>query len=192
MKYGYIRVSSKQQNLARQLEIMKKEEIPENHIFADKASGKNMQREKLEKLLGAVREGDKIVVADITRLGRNMCDIVNLIDKLDKQKIHVVSIKEGMDTSTATGKMIIQIFGAFSEMERENIRERQRQGIEIAKREGRIKGRPKAKCDNFMGVYRQYLQQDISIEQAVKLLECSKSTFYRRIREYKDSEIIDF
>lgn len=192
MKFGYVRVSSKDQNTERQLEAMEKEGIRPENIYEEKASGKNMERPQLQLLLDKVREGDKIVVDDVTRLGRNMCDIVNLIDKLNKEKVYIVSIKEGVDTSTEFGQMMINFLGALSEMERKNIRERQRQGIEIAKREGRMTGRPKCKCENFERVYGQYLEGQISMQQALKLLECSKSTFYRRIIEYKDNQIIDY
>ena len=192
MKYGYVRVSTKEQNTDRQLEDMEKENIPKENIFVDKLSGKDMERPQLKLLLDKVKKGDKIVVDDITRLGRNMRDIVNLIDWLDKKEVYVVGLKENVDTYSEYGKMMINLLAALSEMERKNIRERQRQGIEIAKRKGKMTGRPRCKCEDFDGVYGQYINGDISMQQALKLLECSKSTFYRRIREYKDNEIIDY
>lgn len=192
MKYGYARVSSRGQNLARQLEIFKKKGIRPENTFEEKISGKNMERPQLGMLLDKVTDGDTIVVTDITRLGRNMRDIVNLIDRLNKRKVYIVSIKEGVDTSTEYGKMMINLLSALSELERENIRERQKQGIEIAKREGRMTGRPRCKCEDFDMVYSQYLDGKISMQQALKLLRCSKSTFYRRIKDYKDNEVIDF
>ena len=100
----------------------------------------------------------------------------------------MISLKEGLDTSSSQGKMMISLLGVFSEMERKNIRERQRQGIEIARREGRLKGRPRCKCEDFKIVYKQYENGDISIQQALKLLDCSKSTFYRRIKEYSERQ----
>ena len=188
MKYGYVRVSSKEQNLARQMETMEKAKISPQNIYAEKVSGKDMERPELKKLLNVVKEGDSIVVEDITRLGRNTLDILKIIDTLEQEKVYVISLKEGLDTSSSQGKMMISLLGVFSEMERKNIRERQRQGIEIARREGRRKGRPRCKCEDFKIVYKQYENGDISIQQALKLLDCSKSTFYRRIKEYSERQ----
>lgn len=183
MVYGYVRVSSNTQNLARQLEIMKANSIEDGQIFQDKASGKDMERTQLKALLNVLVAGDRVVVADITRLGRNMKDIVMLMDDLDKKGITIVSLKEGVDTSNEMGRMLINLFGVFSQYERECIRERQRQGIELAKREGRMKGRPRVECKGFDSVYEKYEQHIIGLEDCCKLLGCSRATFYRRIKE---------
>ncbi len=192
MRFGYIRVSSKMQNLDRQEEAMKAAGIEPDNIYREKESGRDMEREVLKELLGKVREGDSIVVVDITRLGRNTKDIVNLMDELDKKGIIIISLKEGVDTSTPMGKTIITVLGAFSQMERELIRQRQKEGIEIAKRQGRFTGRPKSKIENFDKVYEQYMNNQISMEQATKLLECSRATFYRRVREYEENRPLNF
>lgn len=207
MKYGYARVSSKEQNLQRQLETLGKEGISEKHIYKEKASGKDMEREELKRLLEVVKRGDVIVVADITRLARNLHDTVNLISRLEIQGVSVQCVKEGLQTSNEMGKMLIHFLSIFSEMERNYIKERQRQGIEIARREGRIKGRPRINCDDFNKIYQRYLGGTLSMNEALKLLGCSKATFYRRKKEYEkqqneqllkkiqqniDDEIIDF
>lgn len=192
MRYGYIRVSSEEQNLARQIDDMEKVGIPKENVYSEKKSGKDMDRVALQDLIKVVRSGDSITVTDITRLGRNMRDIVNLVDDLDKRCVTIISLKEGVDTSTQIGKVLITVLGAFSQMEREAIKERQRQGLMIAKREGRLLGRPKKPTDNFEHVYQQYLNNQISMEQALKLLECSRATFYRRALQYNDSQIIPF
>lgn len=192
MKFGYIRVSSEEQNLQRQVEAMQEAGITMDKVFSDKKSGKDMEREALKQLLSIVREGDCIHVVDITRLGRNTKDIVTLIDDLDKKGITIISIKEGVNTSTPTGKLIITIIGALSEMERANIKERQREGIAIAKREGRFNGRPRKPMEDFENVYKQYINNQISMDQALKLLECGRATFYRRAQQYNDNKVLDF
>lgn len=190
MKYAYVRVSTIEQNMARQMEIMEKANIAMENVYSEKKSGKNMEREELQKLLSIARIGDSITVADISRLGRNMRDIVNVVYDLDKRGISIVSIKEGVDTSTELGRTFVMIAGIFAEMERNAIRERQMQGIAIAKREGRMKGRPKKSCPEFERVYMQYQNGSISLEQLLKLLDCSKSTYYWRIKQYEDDKTI--
>ena len=188
MKYGYVRVSTKEQNLARQLEQMKNIGIPDDCIFQEKKSGKNLQREEFKRLLDRVREGDCITVTEISRLGRNMRDIVNVLYDLESRGVNIISIKEQIDTSTAMGKILFNIAGILAEIERESILDRQKQGIELAKRDGRMTGRPKCECKEFEKVYRQYEEGKIDLEQVLKLLDCSSSTFYRRVRDYKEKQ----
>lgn len=190
MKYGYIRVSTERQNTARQREAMDRAGILKDNVYEEKKSGRDLEREELQRLLKVVRSGDSITVVEISRLGRNTRDIVNVVYDLNNKGIKLISIKEGIDTSTEMGKVFVTLAGIFAELERDNIRERARQGIEIAKREGRIIGRPKKKCEDFARVYGQYRDNKISLEQALKLLGCSKSTMYRRIRQYEDSKFI--
>lgn len=191
MRYGYIRVSSEEQNLARQQEAMEKEGIASEKVYCEKKSGKDMEREELQQLLKVVNMGDSITITDITRLGRSIRDIVNLVYDLDKKGITIISIKDNINTSTEIGKVFIMITGIFAEMELNAIKERQRQGIEAAKKAGRFTGRPRIKMDNFEQVYQQFFNNQISLDQALKLLECSRATFYRRVQQYDDNKVLD-
>ena len=140
-RYGYIRVSSKEQNLARQQVEMQKLNLA--YIFEEKASGKNVDRPELQKMLSILSEGDTVVVLSIDRLARKTKDLLELVDLFKKKGINFISLKENIDTSTPTGMFIITILGALSELEREYIRERQRQGIAIAKTQKNIKAEGK-------------------------------------------------
>ncbi len=141
-RIGYVRVSTFEQNTQRQLE-----QVPVDRIFTDKASGKDAQRPELESLLAFVREGDTVVVHSMDRLARNLDDLRRLVQKLVKRGIHIEFIKEhltftGEDSPMAT--LMLSVMGAFAEFERSLIRERQREGIALAKQRGAYRGRKKS------------------------------------------------
>jgi DNA invertase Pin-like site-specific DNA recombinase len=188
---AYIRVSTSEQNPARQKEMIMNYGIPEERIYCEKISGKNMDRPVLKKMLGALRANDTVVVASLDRLGRNTRDLLNLIEEFNKKKVRFVSLKENIDTSTPTGKFFLTIMAAIAEMEYTTIRERQMAGIELAKQEGRINGRPRVKEDNFETHYQQYKRGQITVTQAAKLSNISKATFYRRMKEYEDKKMLN-
>ena len=191
-RYGYIRVSSKEQNLARQQVEMQKLNLA--YIFEEKASGKNVDRPELQKMLSILSEGDTVVVLSIDRLARNTKDLLELVDLFKKKGINFISLKENIDTSTPTGMFIITILGALSELEREYIRERQRQGIAIAKTQKKYKGRKERKIPNFEEMTKRVRSGNMSVEEASKLLCISRSTYYRRLKKLEelDNEVIDF
>lgn len=191
-RYGYIRVSSKEQNLARQQVEMQKLNLA--YIFEEKASGKNVDRPELQKMLRILSEGDTVVVLSIDRLARNTKDLLELVDLFKKKGINFISLKENIDTSTPTGMFIITILGALSELEREYIRERQRQGIAIAKTQKKYKGRKERKIPNFEEMTKRVRSGNMSVEEASKLLCISRSTYYRKLKKLEaiDNEVIDF
>lgn len=188
---AYIRVSTSEQNPARQKEMIMNYGIPEERIYCEKISGKNMDRPVLKKMLGALRANDTVVVASLDRLGRNTRDLLNLIEEFNKKKVRFVSLKENIDTSTPTGKFFLTIMAAIAEMEYTTIRERQMAGIELAKQEGRMNGRPRVKEDSFETHYQQYKRGQITITQAAKLSNISRATFYRRMKEYEDKKMLN-
>ena len=141
MKVGYVRVSSLEQNTARQGKIMKN--LGVEKIFTEKVSGKDTNRPELIRMMEFVRQGDTLIVESISRFARNTKDLLELVEQLEKKQVQFVSQKESIDTSTPTGKFMLTIFGAVAELEREYIRERQKEGIELAIKEGRFNGRPK-------------------------------------------------
>ena len=145
MKVMYQRVSTTDQNLARQHQWAVRNNVERE--FADKCSGKNANRPELEKMLAFVREGDVVIVESIDRLARNVKDLLEIVDQLKKKGVQFISIKENIDTETPTGKFCLTLFGSLAELEKDTIKERQREGIELAKQRGVYKGRAPMKID---------------------------------------------
>jgi DNA invertase Pin-like site-specific DNA recombinase len=138
---GYVRVSTVDQNTGRQLEQMKDEHV--DVIFEDHVSGKSLERPELDKLLKHVRKGDTVVVLSMDRLARNLRDLRNLVDDLTDRGVVIKFLKEHLEftgEANSTAKLMLNIMGAVAEFEREMILERQREGIALAKAEGKYKG----------------------------------------------------
>ena len=183
MRIGYVRVSTVEQNLARQLEALKNHNIEK--IYEEKVSGKDTKREQLQLMLDFVREGDEIYVCDFSRLSRSVRDLLDIVDLLNKKNVKLVSLKENLDTSTATGKLMLTMIGAIAEFERVNTLERQREGIAIAKKRGVYKGRKAKELDNFADVYQCWKEGKITAVAASQALEISRGTFYNKVKVYE-------
>lgn len=138
MRVGYVRVSTAEQNPARQVELMKSLDVEK--VFLDKISGKNTDRPQFNEMLSFLRDGDTLYVESFSRLSRSTKDLLNTVGVLSARGVQLVSDKEKVDTNTPQGRFMLTVFAALSELERENILERQREGIEIAKAEGKYKG----------------------------------------------------
>ena len=190
MKVGYIRVSTAEQNTARQEVIMEK--LGVEKLFHEKLTGKDTDRPQLNLMMDFVREGDTVVVESYSRLARSTKDLLDLVEKLNQKKIRFISQKENIDTSTPQGRLMFTVFAGLVQFERECMLQRQREGIEVAKQQGKYKGRPKKSLDNFMELYAAVKNDEMSISKASKLLGVSRSTFYRKMREHEDSSEIDF
>ena len=145
MKIGYVRVSSLDQNEERQLVTMKKYEVEK--VFIEKMSAKDKDRPKLQEMLDYVRDGDSVIVHDLSRLARNTKDLLEIVEYLNQKEVNLVSDKEHIDSSTPMGKLMLTMIGAIYEFERANLLERQREGIAFAKAKGKYKGRKKIKID---------------------------------------------
>ena len=137
MKIGYVRVSTKEQNTARQEELMKSLDV--DKVYIEKMSGRNTERPFLQEMMNFVREGDSVVVESISRFARNTKDLLELTEQLSNKHVQFISQKENIDTNTPAGKFMLTIFGAVAELEREYIRQRQREGIVIAKQQKNTK-----------------------------------------------------
>lgn len=188
MRVGYIRISTKEQNTARQDELMK--QLGVEKVYTDRLSGKSADRPELRKMMDFVREGDMVIVESISRFARNTKDLLDLIETLEGKKVQFVSQKERMDTSTPAGKFVVTLFGALAVLEREYILDRQAEGIAIAKAEGRMNGRPKKQIDDFKSVYNDVKEKKLSATKAAKQLNISRSTWYRKAKEYEDENTI--
>jgi len=195
-KYGYIRVSSKEQNPGRQADALLKAGVEKDYIFTDKMSGKDFDRPEYQLIKRLLKENDVLFIKDLDRLGRNYrmikeewkeitmnigADIVVLdIDLLDTRKF-----KNGMEELISN--IILELLSYMAEKERKKIRRRQREGIEKARKDGVHLGRPKIEVDDFSYYYNLvYDKEEMTAVEAMEELDISKSTFYRRKSEYED------
>lgn len=183
MKIAYVRVSTIEQNEARQVEALEKYTIEK--WFIDKVSAKNTDRPKLKEMLEFMREGDIVYIHDFSRLARSTSDLLNLVELFKTKKVNLVSNKENIDTSTPSGKLMLTMIGAINEFERDNLLERQREGIVIAKREGKYKGGKKKQVKNFDFYYNQYQNREINKTELAKQLKISRPTLYKIIKEFR-------
>lgn len=189
MLVGYVRVSTIEQNEARQLETMERYGVEK--VYTEKVSGKNIEdRAELKAMLDFVREGDTIVVHDFSRLARSTKDLLNIVELLEQKKVNLVSSKEQVDSSTPSGKLMLTMIGAIAEFERANLLERQREGIAIAKAKGIYKkkcGRKEVAIDSkFMDYYDDYKARKINKVQFAKAMDISRPTLDKLIKEYED------
>lgn len=183
LKIGYIRVSTVEQNIARQESIMEK--LGVDKVFIDKMSGKNTDRPELKKMMNFVRSDDIVVVESISRFARNTRDLLELVDQLVAKNVQFVSMKEKIDTSTPSGKFMLTVFGAVSQLERDYILQRQKEGIAVAKAQGKYKGRKRKYNSSFDNVFEKWERKEISAVKAMKMMQISKSSFYRYANERK-------
>lgn len=184
MNIAYIRVSTVEQNEQRQIEAMKPFNIEK--WFIEKISAKDTNRPKLQELLEFAREGDTIHVHDFSRLARSTKDLLDIVEQLSQKNIYLVSNKENIDTSTPTGKLMLTMIGAINEFERYNLLERQREGIAIAKRNGKYKGGKRKSIPDFESGYQRYLRREISKVGLAKELRISRPTLDKLIKEYPE------
>ena len=180
MKIGYIRVSTKEQNTIRQEYLM--ESLGVDKIYIDRMSGKTRDRPELNKMLDYVRKGDTVVVESISRFARNTRDLLELVEQLTAKEVEFVSKKEAIDTTTPTGKFMLTVFAAVAELEREYILQRQREGIAIAKQQGKYRGRPVKEYPDFDRIVARWRRGEISAVQAMQQLGMSKTRFYERVK----------
>lgn len=183
-KFGYARVSTAEQNEARQLEAFKKLELYK--IFVEKASAKDINRPMLTQLLEYVREADTIYIYDFSRLARNTADLLQITSDLKKRKIKLISITENLDTSNPTGELMLTLIGAIATFERQVLLERQREGIALAVKDGKYKGRKKVdKPKEWADVYELYITRQITGTEAMKKLGLKRTTFYKFVESEK-------
>ena len=180
MKIGYIRISTTDQNTARQELLM--EQLGVDEVYIDRMSGKNTNRPELQKMMEYVRRGDTVIVESISRFARNTRDLLELAEQLSSKGVEFVSKKEAIDTTTPTGKCMLTVFGAVAELEREYILQRQREGIAIAKANGVYKGRKPIQPPDFEKVMARWQRREITAAEAMRQMGMSKSTFYRRVK----------
>lgn len=186
MNIGYIRVSTVEQNLARQEEGLEKYNIEK--MYSEKVSAKDTNRPQLKEMLDFSRSGDTIYIWDFSRLARSTKDLLEMVEIMNDKGIKLVSIKENLDTSTPNGKLMLTMIGAINEFERANLLERQREGIAIAKREGKYKGRKEVSIVDFRNHYERYKNREINKSMLAKELNVSRPTLDKLILKAKEEE----
>ena len=183
MKVGYVRVSTEEQHEARQKEAMKGFGI--DKYFIEKKSGKNTtDRPQLQAMLEFVREGDTVYIHSLDRLARSTQDLLNIVEQLQAKGVELHSDKEAIDSNTPTGKLMLTMIAAINQFERENLLERQREGIAIAKEQGKYKGRKQVKPEAWEEAYSKYKAREIkSVSELAKVLGISRPTVYKLIEQ---------
>lgn len=193
--YGYVRVSSIDQNEGRQLIELAKRKVVSKNIYIDKQSGKSFERPKYKKLVKKLKKGDLLYILSIDRLGRNYLEIQEQWRILTKEKgidicvidMPLLDTRNGKDLmGTFIADLVLQILSFVAQNERENIRKRQAQGIAVAKAKGIKFGRPEILLpDNFEELIRQWEKKKLPLSEVLKICNMSEATFYRKLREYR-------
>lgn len=180
---AYVRVSTAEQNEARQIEALKKYNI--DKWYTEKVSGKNMNRPQLKAMLDYVREGDTVYIHDFSRLARSTKDLLSIVDELRAKDVHLVSNKENLDTSTPNGKLMLTMLAAINEFERENLLERQREGIAIAKEQGKFKGGQVKRIEGkiFDAAYERYQRRELNKKELAAELKISRPTLDKLLKD---------
>jgi DNA invertase Pin-like site-specific DNA recombinase len=198
-KFGYVRVSSKDQNEERQIQNMKNLGIEERDIFIDKESGKNMERENYQMLKRLARTGDTIVFDSLTRLGRNMNDTLEEFRYYEKHKVNLQFIKEPYINvnytrestndfiQSAIQKATLTILSAFAEKERIDIKQRQVEGIALVRKQGKHLGSPPVEItEEFIEAYKEWKSGSITAVGAMKKYGIKRSSFYKLAKQYEE------
>lgn len=198
--FGYARVSSREQNLDRQIMALK-QYVNEENILTDKSSGKDLNRPAYQALKGALglREGDTLVITSLDRLSRNKTDIKNELQWFQQKKVRLkildlptslIEVPDGQQwIIDMIQNILIEVLASIAEQERMTIRKRQQEGIRAAKAKGKHLGRPRVRTpDNFSEVYSSWKREEITAVQAMQELGLSGSTFYRMVRAYENTD----
>ncbi|MEC1716515.1 recombinase family protein [Schinkia azotoformans] len=198
-KFFYVRVSSKDQSVERQVAVAKEMGIPEEYVFIEKASGKDFKRPEYQLMKRMLRSGDVLYIQSLDRLGRNKQMILEEWQELIKvKKIEIVVLdmsllntmryKDLNGIETLISDLILQLLSYMAEDERNRIRTRQKEGVEVAIRNGVKFGRRKIEVtDSFPSVYQEWKQKKITAVEAMKLVGMKRNTFYRRVKEYESN-----
>lgn len=181
MIFGYARVSTQDQHLELQRDALKQYGV--ERIFEEKMTGTKRERPQLDEMLKYVRSGDTIVVWKLDRIGRSLADLLSIVNDFHARGVNFVSLKENIDTTSATGKLVFHIFASLAEFERDMLSERTKAGLESARVRGRKGGRPSKDNSKVKLALKMYDSKDYSLPQITEATGVSKATLYRYIKE---------
>ena len=183
MRVGYIRVSTVEQHEDSQVKDLT-ENAKVSKVFIDKLSGKDTNRPQLNAMIDYVREGDTVVVSEYSRLARSTRDLIDIIETLQNKGVTVISMKEKLDTSTPQGEFMLTVFAGIATLERKLMLQRQREGIAIAKANGKYKGRQsKQKPDDWESLKAMYMSRQITVSEIAKRCDVSRPIVYKWLKE---------
>lgn len=182
VRFGYARVSTTDQSLNRQIEALRAQGIEDKNIFTDKISGAKESRPGLDSLISHLRPGDSVTVLSFDRAARSTKQLIALAETLKEMDVDFISLKESIDTTTPQGKLFFTMSAAFAEFERDMIKQRQAEGIAIAKANGKYRGKPpvdETKLAAAMALFRDRKNNGMSVREIVETTGVSRSTIYR-------------
>lgn len=198
----YVRVSTIKQDTGRQELQLDKLGVKFDKVYVDKMTGKTKERPALNKMMAELKTGDIVYCESISRLGRNLKDLIDIIEFLVGKGVRVIIVKEGIDTDTSTYKLLLAVFGGVAEMERETIQERVKQGVERCKATGETKtgkwfGRQEKTAEELPKDFKKYYNRlktksskgDLTAVEVAKLLGIGRATLYRWIKLYEEREL---
>jgi len=181
--FGYARVSTDSQNLDRQLDALEKYGVEQ--MYNEKLTGTKRERPELSKLIDRITEGDTVVIESLSRLGRSTKDLIELTELFQSKGVHLISLKESIDTKTSTGKLLFTLMSAIAQFERDVIADRTREGLNAARARGRVGGRPKSNEADVKKAVKLYNTQQYSIREIQELTGVKKATLYRKLSSLK-------
>lgn len=189
--YGYARVSTTGQCLDRQLDALIQAGVDKNFIYTEKMSGTKSNRPKLKALLNILEPGDTVYIESLNRLGRSSADLITLMQTFSDMGVTLVSLKEQLDFSSASGKMIAQFLAVLAEFERSCIVERVNEGLAAARARGRVGGRPKTPEKTLTKALEMYKLHNLTVAEICRACGISRPTFYHALREQEEKQELE-
>lgn len=186
--FGYARVSTSDQNLDRQIDMLHEYGVQDDHLYIDKFTGSTLVRPAFEELQKRLRSGDVVITESLSRLSRTTTDLLKLIEDWQHKGIAFISLKESIDFSTPTGKLILSVMASIAEFEREMIRTRVKEGLISARARGRVGGRKPTDVNKLAKALRLYDAKTHSLREIKEITGVSESVLYRSLRKRKLSE----
>lgn len=187
MLIGYARVSTEDQNLYRQTDALTRAGVDVRNIYKEKVTGTKKDRPELTRMLDELQPGDVVIISELTRLSRSTKDLIGLSETINDKKVELISLKEKIDTTTATGKAMFGMLAVMAQFERDIISERTNEGLASARARGRVGGRPRVTDKNINKALKLYESKEYSISEICDMCKISKNTLYNYIRSGKEN-----